>query len=75
MEGENAPAEPQFESSGAESQPALSRDYAADFTQVPHGATETAEPAAQTAPSLFAGPEHQPERDLDVPTFLRRVKF
>jgi cell division protein FtsZ len=75
MERENAPAESQFESSGAESQPAPSRDYAADFAQTPHGATETAEPAVQTAPSLFAEPEHQTERDLDVPTFLRRVKF
>jgi cell division protein FtsZ len=75
MEGEDAPEEPQFESPGADPQPVLSRDYAADFTQTQHETTETAEPAVQTAPSLFAGPEHQTERDLDVPTFLRRLKF
>jgi len=73
MEGEDAPEEPQFESPGADPQPVLSRDYAADFTQTQHETTETAEPAVQTAPSLFAGPEHQTERDLDVPTFLRRL--
>ncbi len=70
-----APAEAPFESTGAESQPAPPRDHAADFTQAPHGTTDTAKPDAQPAPSLFAEPQPHLERDLDVPTFLRRLKF
>jgi cell division protein FtsZ len=48
------------------------RDFAADFAGTPRGA---AEPGAEAASTLFAGPAEQPERDLDVPTFLRRHKF
>ena len=48
------------------------RDFAADFAGTPRGA---AEPGAEAASALFAGPAEQPERDLDVPTFLRRHKF
>jgi len=48
------------------------RDFAADFAGTPRGA---AEPGAEAATALFAGPAEQPERDLDVPTFLRRLKF
>ncbi len=48
------------------------RDFAADFAGTPRGA---AEPGSQSASALFAGPAEQPERDLDVPTFLRRMKF
>jgi cell division protein FtsZ len=71
-----AQSEPQFEASTVESQSGLPpRDYAAGFAEVPHGAAEPAEQGAQGAPSLFAEPPGQPERDLDVPTFLRRLKF
>jgi cell division protein FtsZ len=73
IERENAA--PQSDSTGADSHPAPPRDYAADFNQTPHGTTETANSGAQAAPSLFAEPEQHPERDLDVPTFLRRLKF
>jgi cell division protein FtsZ len=48
------------------------RDFAAEFAGTPRGA---AEPGAEAASALFAGPAEQPERDLDVPTFLRRHKF
>jgi cell division protein FtsZ len=48
------------------------RDYASDFAATPR---DGAEPGVETGPSLFAGPVEQPERDLDVPTFLRRLKF
>jgi cell division protein FtsZ len=48
------------------------RDFAADFAGTPRGA---AEPGAEASSALFAGPAEQPERDLDVPTFLRRLKF
>ncbi len=74
MERENA-APPESDSTGADSHPAPPRDYAAGFNQTPHGTTETANSDAQPAPSLFAEPEPHPERDLDVPTFLRRLKF
>ncbi|MGD0155544.1 MAG: cell division protein FtsZ [Terracidiphilus sp.] len=71
-----AQSEPQFEASTVESQSGLPpRDYAAGFAEVPHGAAEPAEKGAPGAPSLFAEPPGQPERDLDVPTFLRRLKF
>jgi cell division protein FtsZ len=59
----------QFEDSETDLQ---RRDFAADFAGTPRGA---AEPGAEAASALFAGPAEQPERDLDVPTFLRRLKF
>jgi hypothetical protein len=48
------------------------RDYAGDFAATPRGA---AEPGTEAGAAMFAGPAEQPERDLDVPTFLRRLKF
>jgi cell division protein FtsZ len=48
------------------------RDYASDFAATPR---DGAEAGADTGTSLFSGPAEQPERDLDVPTFLRRLKF
>ena len=59
----------QFEGSETDLQ---RRDFAAEFAGTPRGA---AEPGAEAASALFAGPAEQPERDLDVPTFLRRHKF
>jgi len=57
-------------SDGAERQ-AAPRDYAGDFNERGAGAKEP----AQTSSPLFAEPAEHPERDLDVPTFLRRLKF
>jgi cell division protein FtsZ len=63
----------QFVSSEAETETDLQRrDFASDFAGTPRGA---AEPGAEAASAMFAGPAEQPERDLDVPTFLRRHKF
>jgi cell division protein FtsZ len=50
------------------------RDYAGDFPSNPHGATEIMEPAIAAAPSSTES-QSEPERDLDVPAFLRRLQF
>ena len=62
---------PDFDGMESEYQP-VPRDYATDF-EANSGAA--AEPGAEAGKALFAGPAEQPERDLDVPTFLRRLKF
>jgi cell division protein FtsZ len=68
--------EPQFEAATREPRPAYPpRDYAAEFSEKPRGISEPPNEAAQAAPSLFAEPAGQPDRDLDVPTFLRRLQF
>jgi cell division protein FtsZ len=53
------------------------RDYLADFVADPFGKAEQemAEQAQGPEPSLFPETPAEPERDLDVPTFLRRMKF
>ncbi|MGA2206295.1 MAG: cell division protein FtsZ [Terracidiphilus sp.] len=51
------------------------RDYAGDFAEAPQGVMETVEAGTQQSASLYTEPNEQPERDLDVPTFLRRLKF
>jgi cell division protein FtsZ len=71
-----APAEPQFDTVEGESQYAPPpRDYAVDFNEVPRGGPDPAEPGVQPEQTLFPEPSGEPERDLDVPTFLRRVQF
>jgi cell division protein FtsZ len=61
----------EFEGMESEYQP-VARDYATDFAA---NSNAGAEPGAEAGKALFAGPAEQPERDLDVPTFLRRLKF
>jgi cell division protein FtsZ len=56
------------------SAPDRRRDYAGDFPSTPHGASETKEPGVSAAPSS-AESHTEPERDLDVPAFLRRLQF
>jgi hypothetical protein len=61
------------------------RDYVADFIVTPRQTLEEAmaEQAREPEPMLFSdstagtenGTETEDERDLDVPTFLRRLKF
>jgi cell division protein FtsZ len=51
------------------------KDYVAEFTETPNAVQEPAEPVAQSSPSLFADPGVPHDRDLDVPTFLRRLQF
>ncbi|MGB7264185.1 MAG: hypothetical protein WBC92_01650, partial [Terracidiphilus sp.] len=76
MEHASGEVEARFDAMNVESQrKAPPRDYAGDFSEGSGGATKQAQPGAQTAPSVFAEPAGQAERDLDVPTFLRRLKF
>jgi cell division protein FtsZ len=51
------------------------RDYAAEFVETPRAVQEPPESVAQPSAALFAEPTGMPERDLDVPTFLRRLRF
>jgi hypothetical protein len=69
-----AAREPRFEEVETGTQPPP-RDYAADFVETPQGVMETVEAGTQQSASLYTEPNEQPERDLDVPTFLRRLKF
>jgi cell division protein FtsZ len=54
--------------------PPAPRDYAADFTDRQRNPDEQEKPAGEV-PSLFSEAEEEEQRDLDVPAFLRRVKF
>jgi cell division protein FtsZ len=76
------PEEPHFDA--IESEPEFKtppRDYAADFIVTPRQTfdEEMAElaqgPGPLPSPSLFPQSAAEPERDLDVPTFLRRLNF
>jgi cell division protein FtsZ len=51
------------------------RDYAAEFVETPRAVPEPDEPAVQSSTSLFAEQQESSERDLEVPTFLRRLRF
>jgi cell division protein FtsZ len=56
------------------------RDYVADFIVTPRQTfdeemAELAQGPGGPSPSLFPESPAEPERDLDVPTFLRRLKF
>jgi cell division protein FtsZ len=51
------------------------RDYAADFAPGVRSATEQPKTKAETVTSLFGESTTAAERDLDVPAFLRRLKF
>jgi len=86
-ESASAPAMPHFEAMESELEvKAPPRDYAADFSGSPRRATEQdmmeqemaeqylAKQALGPESSLFPGAAGE-ERDLDVPTFLRRLKF
>jgi cell division protein FtsZ len=49
-------------------------EYPADFIEVPRGAAPV-EPSEPPSSSLFPESGGETDRDLDVPTFLRRVRF
>ncbi len=51
------------------------RDYLRDLPPSPPAASEPMEPAATPVPAALAEPPAEPERDLDVPAFLRRLQF
>jgi cell division protein FtsZ len=70
-----APARPQFAELAEE--PAftpLPRDYVSDFSGEEHLAVPE-EKLVQPASSIFPEPAAEPERDLDVPAFMRRLQF
>ena len=71
-----APARPQFAELAEE--PAytpLPRDYASDFGNGVRGPVAPEERAAQPTAAAFTGNGEEAERDLDVPAFMRRLKF
>jgi cell division protein FtsZ len=76
-EGAPAPVEQQVDPMEGEPQYAPQpRDYAGDLNNgVAHGGPEPVEPSLQPEQSLFPESSGEPERDLDVPTFLRRLRF
>jgi cell division protein FtsZ len=88
-ESATAPTMPQFDAMESEAayKKAPPRDYAADFSEAPRRAIEQngaeqditeqdmAEQLQGPEQSLFPEAAGEPERDLDVPTFMRRSKF
>jgi cell division protein FtsZ len=50
-------------------------DYAAEFVETPRVMATSADSPAQPGAAYSSEPENAPDRDLDVPTFLRRVQF
>src|SRR5580658_2347759 len=70
-----AAARPQFaEMSEEPSYSPLPRDYASDFAGGVRG-MEAEEHRAQPATALFPETDEAAQRDLDTPTFLRRLRF
>jgi cell division protein FtsZ len=53
----------------------LPRDYASDFGNSVRIPAITEEHVSQPAVSPLSAPSNDEERDLDVPTFMRRMKF
>jgi cell division protein FtsZ len=51
------------------------RDFAPDFPSWPRNVAEPVEPSAPSVTPLFAQDHVETERDLDVPTFMRRSQF
>jgi cell division protein FtsZ len=51
------------------------RDFASEFVEAPRAMIGAAEPAAAAAPLSISEMNEGPDRDLDVPTFLRRLQF
>ncbi len=71
-----AAARPQFaELADEPSYTPLPRDFASDFGAGVHGATEAEQHVPEPAPAIFSGAEQEAQRDLDTPTFLRRLRF
>jgi cell division protein FtsZ len=67
---------PHFAESAAE--PAYgsqSRDYATDQGSNPRGSVAVEEHPVRPASSLFNEPVEEAQRDLDTPTFMRRLRF
>jgi cell division protein FtsZ len=69
----SAPA--QVEEPAAPAASDRTRDYARDLPAAANGASQSIEPAASPVPASFTESPNEEERDLDVPTFLRRMNF
>ena len=72
----DAPERPQF--AEMQEEPAytpLPRDYASEFGSGVHGPAGDEEDGAPPATTLFPEPDEEAQRDLDTPTFMRRVRF
>jgi cell division protein FtsZ len=69
-----ANSQPGIVEASVESRPAP-RDFAPEFTESQRTVKEPPETASQASPALFAEPGASTDRDLDVPTFLRRLHF
>jgi len=71
-----ASSRPQFAELAEESaNRPLPRDYAPDFGNGMRTPVTAEEHGSQQAVSPLSAPEDEPERDLDVPAFMRRLKF
>jgi cell division protein FtsZ len=71
-----AVARPQFaEMSEEPAYTPLPRDYASDFGSGLRVQAEAEEQRPQAATALFAEQDEASQRDLDTPTFLRRLRF
>ncbi len=71
-----APARPQFAELAEEAAyTPLPRDYASDMGDGVHIATPPEAQIARPEASIFEEPSEEPERDLDVPAFMRRLQF
>jgi cell division protein FtsZ len=68
-----AESRPSIVEAAVEAKPAP-RDYASEFTESQRSVKEPDE-STQGGPALFAEPGAAQDRDLDVPTFLRRLHF
>jgi cell division protein FtsZ len=85
VEDQDVDREPEFVTASARSQlvemveeqpyAPLPRDYASDFGNGVRTAVVTEEQIAKPAASPFVEPSEESERDLDVPAFMRRIKF
>jgi cell division protein FtsZ len=68
--------QPQYDEPVSQSTSApLPEDFAAEFIEVPRGASEPPQSSAKAESATFAESSGIAERDLDVPTFMRRHKF
>ena len=71
-----AAGRPQFAEMAEESAyTPLPRDYSSGFTSGVSGAAEAEGQSAQPAAAIFAEPDEDSHRDLDTPTFMRRLRF
>jgi cell division protein FtsZ len=68
-EDASAAVDARFESHHSTQAKPAPRDYATEFADAPHAMAE------QSVTPAVAEPEAAPDRDLDVPTFLRRLHF